>query len=245
MNPTHHPRLLVRTEQLKDFLNIINKEQELALKVPRGPASKLFALAFGAGETPRPRYGGTNVLGAPLDFKNLPTVNQADLKAFKRASDVHQKQWKDIWLGMIPLDDVEKQKHAQEKALARKKERDDNLLAVQQLFGFKDPWPAPATIVMNAVFISIDIECLEFAPHSVSEVGVAILDTREVNGVERGLCGQHLWPYIKCHHLRVKEYQHRVNRKYVKGCPNAFDFGYSPPFHNSWVENSKLTAYYR
>lgn len=85
--------------------------------------------------------------------------------------------------------------------------------------------PAPYTFDDDVVFICLDLETDESNGHVVTEVGFAILDTRELEGVAPGEGAESWIKLIKARHLRIKEYLHIRNHKYVDGCPDNFDFG--------------------
>lgn len=59
----------------------------------------------------------------------------------------------------------------------------------------------------------------------MTEVGFGSLDTRDLEGVAPGEGGKKWFELIQGRHLRIKEYLHVRNHKYVEGCPNQFQFG--------------------
>lgn len=78
-----------------------------------------------------------------------------------------------------------------------------------------------------AVLISVDCEAFEFVPEYITEIGVSILDTRDIIGVEPGLEGENWVCKIRSRHFRTKEHKHRRNKRHVQGCPDNFSFGQS------------------
>lgn len=64
------------------------------------------------------------------------------------------------------------------------------------------------------------------APNPISEVGLAILDVNDVKDFAYGPTGTEWHRWIVAHHLRTREYSGLVNHEFIKGCPEAFNFGY-------------------
>ncbi|KAK4541717.1 hypothetical protein LTR36_007426 [Oleoguttula mirabilis] len=79
----------------------------------------------------------------------------------------------------------------------------------------------------EAVFICIDCEAFEFAQDKVTEIGIAILDTREVAPSAAKSDTESMTAAIRCAHYRPVEYSNLMNKKRVKGCPDCFGFGVS------------------
>lgn len=107
-----------------------------------------------------------------------------------------------------------------DKAAKKKRHRDQmlrNTLSYLGLLGDPDGH--------DIVFVCVDVEAIEQRPNPISEIGFAILDTRDIKDVDPGVVGRGWWPKIKAHHLRVYEYAGLRNYRYVKGCPDFFDFG--------------------
>ncbi|GIZ39297.1 hypothetical protein CKM354_000268500 [Cercospora kikuchii] len=87
--------------------------------------------------------------------------------------------------------------------------------------------PAPYEFVQEPILIAIDCEAFERAPHMITEVGLATLDTRDLKGVAPGKNGKNWHQFIRGRHIRVLEYQNYKNSDFVQGCPGAFEFGNS------------------
>ncbi|KAK9367023.1 hypothetical protein V1509DRAFT_203827 [Lipomyces kononenkoae] len=68
------------------------------------------------------------------------------------------------------------------------------------------------------VFVSVDIEVYELNHNCVTEIGVAVLDLRQGNTKDAKPVGRH---------LRVKEYMHLKNGKFVDDASEKFEFGTS------------------
>lgn len=77
----------------------------------------------------------------------------------------------------------------------------------------------------DVVFICFDVEMDESNPQLVTEVGFGVLDTRDLKGVAPGEGAANWIKLIHARHLRIKEYLHIKNFKYVDGCPEHFQFG--------------------
>ncbi|KAK6863956.1 hypothetical protein PG995_000484, partial [Apiospora arundinis] len=87
--------------------------------------------------------------------------------------------------------------------------------------------PPPFKTEWDVRFVCIDVEAHEFNNKDITEVGIAILDTQDIVGIAPGVSGMNWFTKIQAHHLRIKEVAHLVNRRFVKGCPEYFDFGES------------------
>lgn len=97
--------------------------------------------------------------------------------------------------------------------------------------------PVPCPFWKEPIFISIDVEVNERCHTEVTEIGISTLDTRELIGLAPGQRGEEWQSRIKSRHLRVEEYAHHVNRLYVRGCPDNFDFGTS-----EWVSSDDIST---
>ena len=77
------------------------------------------------------------------------------------------------------------------------------------------------------ILICIDVEAFEFRTDVITEIGVSTLQTSVDNQNWLSDQGKSLREGIKSRHLRISERKHLVNRRYVQGCPDNFDFGKS------------------
>ncbi|KAF2810834.1 uncharacterized protein BDZ99DRAFT_561320 [Mytilinidion resinicola] len=77
------------------------------------------------------------------------------------------------------------------------------------------------------VINSIDCEEFEYNPHRMTEVGVAVLDTRDIRGKAPGEQCKNWLEHVWFYHFRICETGHLVNKNHCKGNPNGFDFGKS------------------
>ena len=77
------------------------------------------------------------------------------------------------------------------------------------------------------VFISVDVEAFEFNQKLITEIGISTLDTEDLLGLQPGAKGNNWTTKIQSHHFRIREHGHLLNKVYVDGCPDKFDFGQS------------------
>jgi hypothetical protein len=89
----------------------------------------------------------------------------------------------------------------------------------------------------DVIIISIDVEAYERAPGIITEVGVSTLDTRDLKGTAPGKAGENWQQFVRARHFRVLEYKSYVNKDFVAGCPDNFDFGTS-----EWVSVKSLPS---
>lgn len=89
----------------------------------------------------------------------------------------------------------------------------------------------------DVCFLAIDCEAFEFAQNKITEIGVSVLDTRDLTGIEPGAHAAKWLAQIKTRHLRIKEYQKLVNKKFIKGCPDKFNFGNSEFIYLNQIRN--------
>ncbi|KAK4903720.1 hypothetical protein LTR49_026700, partial [Elasticomyces elasticus] len=83
----------------------------------------------------------------------------------------------------------------------------------------------------DIVFVCLDCEAFEFAQHKVTEIGIAVLDTRDLRGLSATAGDDAVTHQIRSAHYRPVEYSRLINKKFVHGCPAAFSFGSS-----TWVK---------
>ena len=83
----------------------------------------------------------------------------------------------------------------------------------------------PHAFDADVVFIAIDVEAYERPPHSITEVGIATLDTRNLQDAAPKAIAEDWQQFIRARHFRIAEYKHLVNKDFVEGCPDRFEFG--------------------
>ncbi|PNS16245.1 hypothetical protein CAC42_6352 [Sphaceloma murrayae] len=79
----------------------------------------------------------------------------------------------------------------------------------------------------SPVIICVDVEAHERMKSVVTEIGIATLDTSEIQDIAPGTFGINWQDKIRTRHIRTQEYRHHVNRQFVSGCPDNFKFGVS------------------
>lgn len=77
----------------------------------------------------------------------------------------------------------------------------------------------------NVRFICLDVEADEMNRFTITEIGITILDTKRLQDISPGPSFDGWNEFLETHHLRIKEHKHIVNRVYVHGCPDKFQFG--------------------
>ncbi|CAG7959884.1 unnamed protein product [Penicillium olsonii] len=96
--------------------------------------------------------------------------------------------------------------------------------------------PAPFQFQNNPIFISLDTEWMEDYG-TLTEVGISVLDTKDLQGFAPGNFGQFWLSQIRTRHLRVEEYKDHVNMKYQIGCPDYFHHGESEFVPSALIAN--------
>lgn len=79
----------------------------------------------------------------------------------------------------------------------------------------------------SVIFICIDVEAYEHGQNTITEIGFATLDSRDLDSFAPGPNGGDWMKLIRASHYRIREYKHLVNRDFVAGCPDMFQFGAS------------------
>ncbi|PTB64273.1 hypothetical protein BBK36DRAFT_1124307 [Trichoderma citrinoviride] len=220
--PSEKPRVLVPTVQLEDFLKGINRALGTSLAIPGGANQDRFYMRFGQGDTPRPRYLQRSRDQKALKVESFPDFEQKDYDNFRNAHGAIQQDWLKNWQMLVPRPTFDKKKNADKRAAQRRLERERMLHNAQEYLHLAGKGNGA-----DVVLVCMDVEAIEMPPNPISEIGVAVLDVKDLDGVEPGPGGQNWWQLIQAHHLRTKEYAGLVNRRFVRGCPDSFDFGTS------------------
>ncbi|KAI9690943.1 MAG: hypothetical protein M1822_008563 [Bathelium mastoideum] len=93
-----------------------------------------------------------------------------------------------------------------------------------------------APISKDLIFICIDLEAFEFSRKKITEIGVSILDVRDIKS-SFPTPDISLWlSHIHTRHFRIEEHAEYVNKVNVHGCPDSFDFGSSQWIHLNQIE---------
>lgn len=225
IRPAEKPYLFVTTSQFQCFLDFVNRALGISLCIPAGQPSGRFFIRFGEGGTPRPRYFrrfSHEDLEAWLEW---PDVSVQDAELFTAASGICQDDW-EAKLRLITSANSSKWKKGHKKAEQNKLDRHFMLEETQTLLGAENSRPLHGIKSRdNVVLIAVDVEAIERPPHPVSEIGIAILDMKDIKGIAHGPAGQQWHSNIKAHHLRTKEVSGLINHEFIQGCPDFFNFG--------------------
>ncbi|KAF2717467.1 hypothetical protein K431DRAFT_233035 [Polychaeton citri CBS 116435] len=86
---------------------------------------------------------------------------------------------------------------------------------------------APFARDKDVVLIAIDLEAWEHSSNVITEIGIATLDSRTLNGLAPGRVGEAWQQVVRGRHFRILEHKNKVNEDFVQGCPEKFEFGES------------------
>ncbi|KAL2752504.1 hypothetical protein ACRALDRAFT_2111861 [Sodiomyces alcalophilus JCM 7366] len=233
------PKLFVPTKQFGRFLEFVNATLGIVLTIPEGEPGENFLVRF---DTPRPRYLGR-------------CTSRSDFHAFPDRAPPAKDQ--DLCTGLSP-DAIERllaklnpnvrsstrRRNAKDKKQRiAAEQRRESLHLVQRCLGLRpagglsgpgdcsppvDIHGTAAATYTDAVFASIDIEVAEQSHRTILEVGISTFDSRRIVGITPGDAARNWMPFIQSHHLLVYDYRFMRNTKYVRGCPESFNFGYMP-----------------
>ncbi|TKA67489.1 hypothetical protein B0A55_08600 [Friedmanniomyces simplex] len=104
------------------------------------------------------------------------------------------------------------------------------LKTVQEMLGLVTATSTKSTR-SQPVFVCIDCEAFEHVQSKITEIGVAVLDTRDIAGIRPGTDGRSWIEKIKYAHYRPVQYAKLRNKNFIKGCAEGFNFG-----STSWIE---------
>ncbi|KAK2743665.1 hypothetical protein FQN57_004774 [Myotisia sp. PD_48] len=97
--------------------------------------------------------------------------------------------------------------------------------------------PAPYVFADEPIFVSIDVESNERCHTQITEIGLSVLDTLDLTAIPPGQDGYNWMNKIRSRHFRISEYASVVNRDFVSGCPDKFEFGES-----EWISVREVRA---
>jgi hypothetical protein len=246
------PVILVRESQFQELLTEINNYLKLNLTITNWQREESLVTRFPDHPECRPRYLGRSKSRGQYDEI---TYNTPD-KTFRTPGEPAMgppdsgtlEQFKQM---MEELWDIQKNKNKankekkQQERLGRQKTMQDQFKRAQRYLGLHPgeaagsidssglpsavdaSLPAPFECDQSVVFVCVDVESFERAHHKITEIGVATLDTRDLVGIAPGNDGEAWRKHIKARHFRIKENRHLVNREFVVGHPDGFDFGES------------------
>lgn len=239
------PTIFVPTYQFENFLDFVNAELNVQLEIPGGKNVEKFKMQFGLGNTPRPRFLGRTMNGEEFRalIMDIPPLNPED--TLENVSAVAKSDFQER-LEMIRNAHGKRKNHSQKnrfERIARHKAWGRSIKRVQRYLGLRQKMttfeggsetldnslelnsPIKTKPEGSVVFISIDIEAYEFNQDIITEIGLAVFDTLEIQQTPPGDGGRNWLPLIRAHHIRIKENSWAHNKKHVKGCAENFDFG--------------------
>ncbi|KAK8035966.1 qde-2-interacting protein [Apiospora marii] len=234
------PLLLVPTAEFEEFLQYVNRELRVLLTVPTGKDSENFSLRF-PGCT-RPQFAGKvgskdayDALKSKLaqSSPNYSNLHPAALGSFKDEIDkiyesVKKPKKKDPAVQRAKIMAKQKRFGQTTKRVQRYLGlRTRTAYSVGQDKDWNTSMPPPFRTEFDVRFVCIDAEAHEADNKTVTEVGIAILDTQDTVDLAPGESGRNWFDEIQAHHLRVAEVAHVVNTRFVQGCPGDFNFGKS------------------
>lgn len=241
------PIVFVPTYQFEHLLDVVNAKLETHLTIPPGKTEERFNMSFGIGNTPRPRFLGRSHAGEIFEIlcENIPAPHPDD--DLKKATKLAREEFTHV-LNMIRASkkkpkksDKNRGRRFQEhKAWGRSIKRVQRYLGLRlksadeaapstdspSVFDLSQPMQAPEG---SPLFMAIDIEAYEQDQGLITEVGIAMLDTADIQNVAPGEGGKDWFPLIRAQHIRVKENAWAKNSRFVHGCADKFDFGFVYP----------------
>ncbi|KAH9898852.1 hypothetical protein F4778DRAFT_171810 [Xylariomycetidae sp. FL2044] len=250
------PISLIPSVQFRRFLDKANQDLGTRLAIPNGPLESgnlrdLFFFAFRGTETTRPRYLGqmdsyTKLKWLEAQAYGLPQENYGLLSLgilalHEDTFDNIAKSWKPVQVKDKKKEDAALRRAQRQKASGRMVKRLQVYLGLRNKVAIKaSPW-SPGAIAANWThdmtvpfksaesvrFVCVDIEAWERDHRIVTEVGLAVLDRDDTMQQPPGRNAQNWFRLIKAHHFVIEEYTHLKNTRYVKGCPEKFEFGQS------------------
>ena len=196
----------------------------------------------------RPRWLGHSTSRAQAEV--WPTHIQQHIASKTAMSDKNVKLFKEKMelaneIGRNKKKAAKKAKHAE--AVVKRQAMTKELLRAQKYLGLlpaaeesvlpdianltisavDDTKPAPHPFSQEPIFIAFDVEAYERPPKQITEVGIATLDTRDLKDVPPEKYGKTWQGAIRARHFRIAEYKHLINKDFVIGCPQSFEFGTS------------------
>lgn len=97
--------------------------------------------------------------------------------------------------------------------------------ALQQMMGMTTEDGKSKHAIKDAVFVCVDCEAFEHVQSKITEIGVAVLDTRDIATLDNRADRDAWMSKMKYAHFRPVEYATLKNKTFVKGCPEQFNFG--------------------
>ncbi|USP80751.1 hypothetical protein yc1106_08025 [Curvularia clavata] len=245
------PFVFVKESQAQTLLNEINNRLNLSLRITDHQREEGLVTRFPDHPRCLPRYLGRS--RSRQDFDEMTA--SAPGEAFRTVGepshpDIEPDMLETFEQLMSTIAETQRGKgkakaKRQQERLEKNKAMADQFKRAQRHLGLREtvpghlpaqsrPSPAIDTSVpvpfafdQDVVFVCVDVESYEGDHHKITEVGIATLDTRDLQGIAPGNNGEAWRNMIQARHFRIKEYKHLVNSRYVVGHPDGFMFGKS------------------
>ncbi|KAI1469361.1 uncharacterized protein F4812DRAFT_326799 [Daldinia caldariorum] len=244
------PLLLVPSSQFQQYLKIISAHLGLQLEVPKDGPGVNFFVTFGENGTPIPRFLGRashrdafRELTRKTHRLPVDDLSQLTLDALQKYRKKIDELYKELDVESPSKRPDEKKPQGEN----RYEEKSHYALIggrlideAQSYLKLRKPLekhimttdsevdtPTPSKAEDSVRFIAVDVEVWELSPLAVTEVGLAVLDTRDIADTLSGADGHGWFPLIKSYHFIIEENKHMVNHRFVNGRPMSFNFGVS------------------
>ncbi|KAF5847775.1 hypothetical protein GGP41_009017 [Bipolaris sorokiniana] len=245
------PTLLVHENQVQTLLTEINHQLQLDLRITNHQREEGLVTRFPDHPRCLPRYLGRSQSRQDIEDMIAIAPNETHRAVGEPPHPILQPAELEIFNQLMEdIAQVQKPKgkakaKRQQDRLAKNKIMAGQFKRAQRHLGLReaeqiypsaelrsssavDPsMAAPFMFEQSVVFVCVDVESYEGAHHKITEVGVATLDTRDLQDIAPGENGKAWREMIRARHFRIKEYKHLVNHLYVIGHPDGFLFGES------------------
>jgi len=247
--------LFVPTYQFETLLDAINDKLGTLLTIPGNKNAEKFALTFGMGGSPVPRFLGRSTSFEEFEAlkRCLPPYSPED--DISRLSSMAQQDFLEFVERIRSFSSSRgtKSKKSEKKRIQRIRDRKSwgkSVKRVQRYLGIREKASdvpaleklsisdAKASVSASAIdvsvvtkpergviFVAIDIEAFEFSQRLVTEIGVAVFDTLDIDKCPPGEKGKDWFDLIRGYHYRIKENSWAQNGVHVDGHADKFDFG--------------------
>ncbi|KAI1194861.1 hypothetical protein F5X97DRAFT_335758 [Nemania serpens] len=239
------PLLLIPTSQFERYLDIANHQLDMQFLIPDDNAGDGFSFTFGKWDTPRPRFLGRAHRASDIDALVIRSheLPPCDLSHIAPDCYHHYCDKMDRIYGLVKREGkVKDSNRKREKRIRRQKDCDRMIKRVQRYLGLRQAisnmpskssvttnWdvsmPAPFKPRESVRLVCVDFEAYEKDNRAITEIGLAVLDTDDLADTSPGKRGENWFSLVQAFHLRVKERSYMINTRYVRGCPEAFNFG--------------------
>ncbi|KAI0128856.1 hypothetical protein BJ170DRAFT_732548 [Xylariales sp. AK1849] len=240
------PLILVPSEQFEQFLDLTNLKLLTKLCIPGGFPNETFYVTFA--EYPYPRFMGQvsdgnafQTMKGRLGSHVQEDWSKLDAKSAQRFKD----KMDGIYYSFKPAKAKKNPELQRLKQMFKQKDWGRIMKRVQRYLGLRQrnafkilgeasdatAWnvnlAVPFRLESSVKFVCVDVEAYERSSNTITEIGLAILDTGDIEGIPPGENGENWFEHAIVHHLRIDEYRSIVNKDFVRGCPDAFHFGSS------------------